>query len=81
MDEQKKLEAARNVLWFFGDYGLGWEPGGFTSKLLSAISAADMTNRARLAMVFPYLVAMFNQAQHTEDGLDELRALVKASLA
>ena len=23
MDEHEKLEAARNVLWFFGDYGLG----------------------------------------------------------
>lgn len=81
MDEQEKLEAARNVLWFFGDYGLGWEPGGFTSKLMSAISAADMTNRARLAIVFPHLVTMFNQVQHTEAGLDELRDLVKAAVA
>ena len=48
---------------------------------MSAISAADMTNRARLAIAFPYLVAMFNQVQHTEGGLDELRGLVKAAVA
>lgn len=45
-------EEARNVLHYFG-HPQGWEPGSFTKKLLSAISNADMSNRARVALGFP----------------------------
>lgn len=76
-----RVRDARHVLWFFGDVVLGEEPGSFTTALLTAISRADVGNRARLAEAFPRLVEMFSKAQHTDGGFEELRDLVKAAVA
>lgn len=45
----------RHVLWHLGDRVAGWEPGSFTSKLLSAWDSADHWNSAALAAAFPML--------------------------
>lgn len=70
-------EEARNVLWFFGDRELGWEPGGFTEGLISAACRADSGNRARLALGFPGLIAGVVIAKDHEDGLDVLRRIAR----
>lgn len=50
----KRLEAARHVLWQIGD-PRGYEPGSFTTKLLEAWTCADPGNAARLTLAFPIL--------------------------
>lgn len=67
-------EVAAQVLYFFGQGG--YEAGSFTSKLLSAISNADSTNRLRLALGFPELVSAVNMAQYDSDGIDNLKAIL-----
>lgn len=63
-------ETAANVLHFFGRGG--FEAGGFTTKLMSAISNADQHNRFRLSLGFPELVAAMVMAMDDPDGIDKL---------
>ncbi len=79
-EQALRLSNARHVLWFFGDLVLGLQPGSFTTHLLRAISAADAWNRMRLAQGFPELVEMVVSVQETEQGLEDLRGLVKAGV-
>lgn len=69
-------EEARNVLWYFG-HPQGWEPGAFTSALLSAIAKADLGNRALVGLGFPGLVSGMNTAQHQPGGMDRLLAIAE----
>jgi hypothetical protein len=48
-------DIAHQVLYHYGraDENVGYPPGGFVSRLLSAIAKADGGNRARLALGFP----------------------------
>lgn len=78
MDENITKEIARDVLGHFGEEG-GWMPGGFTNALLVAIGKADTMNRGLLAQGFPGYVAAMNLAQHSYEGIDELKALVGIS--
>lgn len=74
------LDAARAVLWFFGDRNLGQEPGGFFSTLIHAITRADLENRGRLALGFPEIVAAVAAVKDEPWGLEWLRSIVKAEL-
>lgn len=49
----KEIEAARHLLWFHGYRSEGYEPGGFTTSLITTLTKADMTNRERLLSAFP----------------------------
>lgn len=63
-------EDARHALWAVGD-PRGWQPGGFTETLISALGKADAQNRMRLWAGFPGLVQAMTLAQ-TEAGRHEL---------
>lgn len=63
-------EHCRHLLWHFGRRDVGWEPGGFMEKLLSAWDTADNENYARLAMAFPDLhIAISISQGHGHEGL------------
>lgn len=70
-------ETAANVLYYFGRGG--YEAGGFTTKLMSAIGHADTDNLDRLALGFPELVAAMTLAMQSEGGLDRLEELAGAT--
>lgn len=70
-------EATRHVLWHFGDYNNGWEPGSFTKALLSAWGRADLHNQARLSEGFPEYGNAMWKAQNEPGGMDELRESVQ----
>lgn len=76
--ENVSLDVAQHVLWHFGDYGLGLEPGNFTGLLLRAIAAADAVNRERLREVFPEHVRLVALVAGEHAGLEWLREIVRA---
>jgi hypothetical protein len=67
-------EIARHVLWAFDAKG-GWQPGSFTQHLIRAASAADITNKANLAIAYPGYVAAVTIAQFDTDGIAFLQRL------
>jgi len=69
-------EEARHVLHFFGVAG-GIEPGSFTAALLSAISKADSSNRAKLSQAFPGYVRAMSAAQNFSGGIEGLQAVAR----
>lgn len=60
-----------------GDFGLGLQPGSFTTNLIRAIQHADPLNRARVAEAFPSLVQAVVMAGGSVEALEALRTLVK----
>jgi hypothetical protein len=63
-------EHCRHLLWHFGRRDVGWEPGTFTARLLSAWDHADDMNYMRLAMGFPDLqIAISISTEHGHEGL------------
>jgi hypothetical protein len=74
------LGVAQAVLWHFGDTNLGVEPGGFWTAQLVAMTRADLTNRAQLALAFPEHVAAVAAVKDEPWGLDWLRGIAKADL-
>lgn len=69
-------DIAGQVLWHFGS-PQGRRPGSFAQALLLAITAADPTNQARLALGFPGYVAAVQMAQRAgsleqPDGMGRL---------
>jgi hypothetical protein len=79
-DAPVSLQTAKHVLWYFGDRGLGEEPGGFMRRQIDAIAHADQGNREKLTAAFPEHVAAVQAAQHEVWGVDWLRGIVKAAL-
>ncbi|NXY96403.1 hypothetical protein HYE82_18805 [Streptomyces sp. BR123] len=65
---------ARHVLHHFGRAG-GTEPGTFTASLIAAIAAADHTNFARLATLYPELATAIEVAKHDRDGITKLQMI------
>lgn len=65
---------ARHVLFHFGAEG-GIQPGNFITKLIDAITAADMVNTAKLAEGFPEYVAAVVGAQMDRDGIANLQKI------
>lgn len=72
-----EIEAARNVLWYYGDRLVGWEPGGFTGKLIHAMANADTINSYKLMQVYPELMSTVKIAQDVPGGLDDMREAVR----
>jgi hypothetical protein len=77
--DAEHVAKAQHVLWFCGDRAYGREPGGFVSRLLLAMSAADNENFRRLAIGFPDYAELFDTV--SRDDIDVVRRLVKGALA
>ncbi|MGE5501263.1 MAG: hypothetical protein ACM3W4_04990 [Ignavibacteriales bacterium] len=73
-------ETTRHVLWHYGADG-GYQPGSFTQKLMIAIDAADVVNKARLRACYPELVDAMNLAANREDGIRQLQASLGVTVA
>jgi hypothetical protein len=72
---------AQHVLWCrAGDQRLGLQPGSFVDRLLSAIAAADSSNRDLLAKAFPGYVAASRALQNEPWGLDWLRDVARGDI-
>jgi hypothetical protein len=75
-------EIAHQVLWHYGcadhEARIGYPPGDFIAKLLSAITRADPGNRARLALGFPGYVEACRLIESTGTGVARLRKIADA---
>lgn len=67
-------DVAAHVLWHYGRDG-GYQPGSFTTQLLSTIGAADPSNLDRLAAGFPDYVAAVTAIQYDPQGIERLQDL------
>ena len=67
-------QAYRHVLWTVGN-SHGYEPGGFTRKLLEAWAHADYSNDAKLCAAFPELGEAIATLKYT--GPESLVAALK----
>lgn len=70
-------DIARQVLWYYGDRKLGFEPGGFTHKLIGAAAHADSFNISKLALAFPEIAEAVNLAKNFPEGMDQLREIAQ----
>lgn len=75
----ERREIANHVLNFFRG-GEGYPPGSFVSDLLTALSHADLENKARLAAGYPDYVEFFRLAQEKPGGLEEVRQIATGAL-
>jgi hypothetical protein len=73
------LSVVREVLWYYGDTDLGIEPDRFTVRLILLLEAADVAQLAKLAELYPELVAAFT-AGHEAWGIEWMRNKAKAAL-
>jgi hypothetical protein len=64
-------QVIRHVLWYFGDER-GWEPGGFTQLILTAMQKADPENFLRLSVAFPQEAKAMRMVLGDIDGIREL---------
>jgi hypothetical protein len=65
-------DVAAHVLFHYGQEG-GYQAGGFTTDLLSAMGKADPTNLDRLALGFPAYVAAITAVQYDPNGVAHLQ--------
>ena len=70
----EEVEPSRHLLYFEGQEG-GWEPGGFSKKMIEALSRADNNNQTRLLRAFPEYIFPFMVMQNA--GSKKLAELVK----
>lgn len=73
----EQRQAAIHVLGHF-DQGY-YKAGGFTEKLIDAISHADRHNRAMLNQAFPELVEAVTLYQHVDGGLETLKEQARSA--
>jgi hypothetical protein len=77
-------DVAHHVLWHYGcadpDARVGYEPGAFIVKLMSAIAAADGFNRAKLYLSFPAYVAAAALIEQSKDGVEILRKIARGEV-
>lgn len=73
--ESDEVAVARHVLWFYRN-SEGEHPGGFVEALLTAISRADLTNKARLELAFPVYVETMRRGSA---DIPWLRSLAKGA--
>lgn len=66
------IEAIRHAFHYYGYEG-GYEPGSFTTKLMSAIAHADTPNRAKLWRAFPDLVGVMVMIMEQPNAEEHLR--------
>lgn len=69
--QSTRISETRAVLDFF-DHEAGVQAGSFTTKLIGTAASADPLNARLLALGFPWLVALVNAAQNTEDALETM---------
>lgn len=69
------VEAA-HVLFAFDFEREGMEPGTFFKLLIQAIQYADLSNRTRLARLWPNYVSAVSMAQYDADGIQTLKEIV-----
>lgn len=67
---------AAHVAWFYRP-SLGYRPGSFVEKLISAIANADLANRAQMSLAYPEYVAAVTMAADYPGGLDELALIAR----
>lgn len=70
-------QAARHVLWTFGDLNYGQRPGSFTETLIEAICRADVRNCHKLSKGFPIYTGFVLIAQNHEYGMAFLRSIAE----
>lgn len=75
----EEIEACRNLLWWHGDREYGWEPGGFTNALISAMVRADQENLFKLLVAFPHFTPGVMALQM--EGIDRLVDVVREEVA
>jgi hypothetical protein len=73
-------DVAAHVLAHYGQEG-GYQAGGFTQLIISAIDRADPTNKAKLELGFPEYVAAVNVAQYSRNGIEYLQSIVRGGAA
>lgn len=73
--EKLGQDVIRHVLWYFGDYKNGWEPGSFARHLLGAFQCADPQNTLRLEVGFPDYAWAMRTAMRDEHGMGLLVAM------
>ncbi|MCX4596170.1 hypothetical protein OG819_42915 [Streptomyces sp. NBC_01549] len=73
-------DIAAHVLFHYGREG-GYQAGGFTESLVTAIDRADPPNRDRLALGFPEYVAAVVAIQYDPNGVERLQAIVRGEVA
>ncbi|MFJ2676341.1 hypothetical protein [Streptomyces sp. NPDC087525] len=66
-------ETANHVLYHFGRGG--YDAGNFTKYLIFALTAADMTNKAKLAEVYPDYAAAVIAMEYDPDGAAHLQRI------
>lgn len=64
-------DVAAHVLWHYGRDG-GYQPGSFTTSLLTTMAMADPANLGRLAVGFPAYVAAVTAIQYDPNGVEYL---------
>lgn len=72
-------ETANHVLFHFGRGG--YQPGSFTTHLLSAFATADEVNFHRLADAFPEYGAAVAAIQYDPQGVTTLQAIASGKAA
>jgi len=73
-------DVAAHVLFHYGRDG-GYQAGGFTELIISAIDRADPANKAKLGLGFPEYVAAVNAIQYSPNGIDYLQTIVRGGAA
>lgn len=73
--ENDLQQAARHLLWINGDRENGYQPGGFTTKLLEAWGHADHWNKITLTQAFPILGEATQRFEH--GGREELLSIIR----
>lgn len=72
-------EVAAHVLSHFG-HG-GYPAGDWTERLITLIDTADMTNRGKLAQLYPDYSAAISLAKYDEGGITQLQAIFARTAA
>ena len=73
-------DVAAHVLFHYGREG-GYQAGGFTELIISAIDRADPSNKAKLERGFPEYVAAVNAMQYSSTGIEYLQSIVRGAAA
>jgi len=73
-------DVAAHVLFHYGREG-GYQAGGFTESLVTAIDRSDPANRDRLALGFPEYVAAVAAVQYDPNGVARLQDIAKGDVS
>jgi hypothetical protein len=77
MDTSKITKHDAEMILGMGGFPGGVPSGGFYTKLMAAIGAADQSNQERLAQGFPGLVQAYRVFAYQDKGVERLYALTQ----